>query len=179
MNLTFQTSAGQYTGAILPLYAGDTWSLAITGAQANAPVAVSGSMPGATFNDTAMGHTDAGGNFSLSGTITPDQSGEWREMWTVGGVPVGGFGFSVNAGSRKPNQSVPPTTPILPMNTGFQNTADILKNSPGYAGGSGGGQSLSPCQFYQRTAADGTCTTNTTLLLLSAAVGLFLLGGKR
>lgn len=75
------------------------------------------------------------------------------------------------AASVKPNQSVPPTTPLVPMNTGFQNTAAAL--------------------VQQHAAADPAVTPpadskilgmdQKTFLLVAAAgaAALFFAGGRR
>ena len=74
--------------------------------------------------------------------------------------------------SSKPNQSVPPTTPLTPMNTGIQKTGQVLQAQQNAgqqqpAGGSGG---------------DGSATgplSNTLLIVAAVGVGLFLLMGAK
>jgi hypothetical protein len=106
--LSFTTSRG---GASLQV--GDTWTVSITGASPNAPVTVSGSMPGSTFSGSAMGSTDGSGNFSKSGALDFSTVGAWQESWAVGGAPSGSFSFSVApqvtpAGNVVINSSGPP-----------------------------------------------------------------------
>src|SRR5258707_1281051 len=70
----------------------------------------------------------------------------------------------------KPNQSVPPTTPLTPMSTGFQNTAAAIIQQQ--AAGQEGGQkiqnsTLPTCPFWQMASKTfpGPCDTNTTLVV--------------
>jgi hypothetical protein len=129
--LAFTSSRG--TNA---LQVGDTWLVSITGANANQPVAASGSMPSGAFNNTPMGSTDASGNFSKSGTVGPGDIGAWSESWYVGAFPSGQFSFTVapatppvpgvlQGGSPAPVPSVPvpgaggSTTFVLPTVGGF------------------------------------------------------------
>jgi hypothetical protein len=71
----------------------------------------------------------------------------------------------------KPNQSVPPTTPLTPMSTGMQNTGQVLQAQT--AGASG----TSTSAFQPATGL----SSNTLLIVAAAGLGLFLLmkGGAR
>jgi hypothetical protein len=75
---------------------GDPWTISVSGAPANTAVMVTGGQGGANTT-TAIGTTDGAGNFSVSGTFTGDQVGQWAENWVVAGVPVqgGNFAFTV------------------------------------------------------------------------------------
>jgi hypothetical protein len=97
--VAFSTSRGGTS-----LVPGDTWQVSISGGAPNTQVTVTGGKAGQNAT-SAMGTTDASGNFSLSGSITPDQIGSWNEQWAVGGVNAGSFSFTVNAGGS------PATTP--------------------------------------------------------------------
>jgi hypothetical protein len=124
--LTFTTSRGGNA-----LQVGDTWLVAITGASPNSPVTVSGSMPSGAYSGTAMGSTDANGNFSKSGTAGAGDVGSWSEQWAVGGAPSGSFSFTVAAatapqvifqtggGSAIPASSSAPVASVLPTVGGF------------------------------------------------------------
>jgi hypothetical protein len=109
---------------------GDTWHVSITGGPPNSPVTVSGSMPSGSFSNSPMGKTDANGNFSLAGTITADQVGNWSESWSVGSLSAGAFSFTVRVnappagsapggaasgapteGAGKPGANAPPAAP--------------------------------------------------------------------
>src|ERR1035437_5991510 len=77
------------------LYPGDTWTISIAGASPNKPVTSSGQIPSGYYNGTALGTTDASGNFNKSGTIGNGDLGSWLEGWYVDGVSVGNLGFTV------------------------------------------------------------------------------------
>jgi len=84
--VTFTSSRGGNS-----LQVGDTWLVSITGATPNTPVTVNAGGP-----QTAMGKTDANGNFSLSGTARTEDIGSWNELWAVGGLNSGAFQFTVS-----------------------------------------------------------------------------------
>ncbi len=98
------------------------------------------------------------------------------------------YGYSPASSSpanpAKPNQSVPPTTPLIPMQTGFQNTAAaILQQQAAGQAGKIPDSTLTPCQFWESpsTKTPGQCDTNTMLVFGGlAAVGLLLfMRGKK
>lgn len=97
--LSFANSRG---GNIL--YPGDTWTVSIAGGAPNSQVVVQGGKNGATGSNV-MGNTDGGGNFSLSGTLTPDTVGSWSETWSVGGTVAGSFSFVVQPVASSTTQS--------------------------------------------------------------------------
>jgi hypothetical protein len=74
---------------------GDRWQIQISGAAPNAPVSLAGGQNGANTT-TAMGTTDSTGSFATNGQMTAAEVGSWTEAWTVGGVPISSFGFTVN-----------------------------------------------------------------------------------
>jgi len=92
--LSFTTSRGGTS-----LQVGDSWTITITGATPNQPVAVTGGKNGSTAT-TPMGTTDSNGRFALSGQFDASTVGSWYENWTVGGVSSGSFSFTVNATVR-------------------------------------------------------------------------------
>jgi hypothetical protein len=83
--VTFTSSRGGNA-----LQVGDTWIVSITGATPNKQVTAK-----VGTDVTPMGTTDAGGNFTLAGTARTADVGAWNETWAVGGVPSGGFSFTV------------------------------------------------------------------------------------
>jgi hypothetical protein len=89
-------------------YVGDTYQISIAGATPNSPVTVSGNGPSGSYQGTAMGSTDANGNFSKAGSFGAGDVGNWSEAWAVGGVPSGQFTFPVNA----PIPVLPPSIPL-------------------------------------------------------------------
>jgi len=94
-SVTFLTPRGSG-----PLYPGDAWTIKISGAAPNSPVAVTGNGSAATYGTnitTPMGTTDSSGNWALSGSIDSSQIGQWYENWSVGGQSVGSFSFTVQA----------------------------------------------------------------------------------
>jgi hypothetical protein len=94
-SLTFSTPR---SGGVL--YPGDAWTIKISGATPNSPVAVTGNGSAATYGTnitTPMGTTDSSGNWALSGSIDSTQIGQWYENWSVGGQSVGSFSFTVQA----------------------------------------------------------------------------------
>ena len=72
------------------------------------------------------------------------------------------------SGYVKPNQSVPPTTPLVPMNTGFQNTGQVVASQLGQ------GAANPPASNPASGSGD------TLLIVAAVGVGLYLLmkGGK-
>lgn len=119
--LSFTTSRG---GTALQV--GDSWEISITGAPPNTPVSVTGGKTGVQTT-TVMGTTDGSGNFSISGTFTPDQVATWSEVWQVGGLRVGSLiAFTV---SPPPNPAAPPPSSPPPA-------------VPASSSGGGGGASL-------------------------------------
>jgi len=100
------TSNPNFTFSVLenPMQVGDTWAASITNAQANSAVVVSGGMNGVVGNIN-VGTTNANGNFSLSGTCTVDEIGDWTEQWIVGGDIVGNVSFSIVAANTTTQSS--------------------------------------------------------------------------
>ena len=90
MQFAFTTSRG----STFNLYPGDTWNITIKGATPGAIVRSSGVMQGKSYN-TPFGVIDANGNFTLSGTLTSSNIGNWLEGWYVNEVNVGNIGFAV------------------------------------------------------------------------------------
>ena len=76
---------------------GDSFLLTITGGPPNSPVTVTALQNGAGGVSTAMGSTDANGNYSTNGTMAPAQIGAWMETWAVAGSPLNPLAFSVVA----------------------------------------------------------------------------------
>jgi hypothetical protein len=98
------------------LRVGDVWTVSISGAPPNAPVTVIATQNGLSGGVTAMGATDANGNFSKTGTMTADTLGSWAETWAVGSAPVGVISFTVVAAPIPPTPpSNPPPTPPPPV----------------------------------------------------------------
>lgn len=96
---------------------GDSWTIAITGAQPNAPVLAVVSGP-KNFPYQA-GVTDQSGNFTLTGTATPDQVGDWSEVWSAGGQTVGTVRFTVlaPAGSSSPAAGSSSSGAVAPVSS--------------------------------------------------------------
>lgn len=110
--LSFTSSRG---GTALQV--GDSWQISITGAPPNTAVSVTGGKTGVQTT-TVMGTTDGAGNFSISGTFTPDQVATWSEIWQVGESRVGSLiAFTV---SPPPNPAAPPASnppPAVPASS--------------------------------------------------------------
>lgn len=94
------------------------------------------------------------------------------------GLPM----YSATTPAPKPNQSVPPTTPLTPMATGFQNTASAIAQqtqapySSGHPSPGGGQASAAP------STGDGKLfgmDQTTVLLIAGVGAALFFMGGKR
>lgn len=84
-----------------------------------------------------------------------------------GGQPLGPA--PVDTPPAKPNQSVPPTTPLVPMTTGFQKTGQVVAQQLGQ------GAANPPASNPPATGSG-----DTLLIVAAVGVGLFLLmkGGK-
>jgi hypothetical protein len=93
--------------------------VSIGGATPGLQVSVVGGKNGA-MSSTAMGTTDANGNFSLSGTIGSDQIGNWAEQWYVSNVLSGSFSFTV----------AQPVTPAGELVTVSNGTATVPSGAP-------------------------------------------------
>lgn len=124
-----QTSGSGYPN----FHVGDSWQLVVRG-DPNQPVYVFGGKDGANTTNL-MGKTDASGVFTLTGTMTADQIGNWFEQWIVGGNLIGGtvvqgqvagqFSFTV-----LPAQQTPPTTqPTQPTTTQPTPTSPAFVNT--------------------------------------------------
>lgn len=76
----------------------------------------------------------------------------------------------------KPNQSVPPTTPLTPMSTGFQNTGQVISGQLlNYQTPDLTSTLMAPSTPTTTTAA----SSNTLLIVAAVGIGLLLLmGGK-
>lgn len=85
--VTFTSSRGGNS-----LQVGDTWLVSITGATPGKQVTAK-----VGSDVTPMGTTDSSGNFTLAGTARTADVGAWNETWAVGGIPSGGFSFTVQA----------------------------------------------------------------------------------
>lgn len=72
-------------------------------------VSVAAWKDGRSLGETTYGVTDPSGRFDLSGSFTPDTTGQWQEIWKVGGEPVGTVSFTV---LPAPGPSDAPETPV-------------------------------------------------------------------
>jgi hypothetical protein len=77
-----------------PLRSGDTFLVEVTGPP-NQPVTVRATQNGKDLGETAYGSTDSSGRFRLTGSLTDAHTGNWVEVWSVGGRPAPGVSFSV------------------------------------------------------------------------------------
>lgn len=162
-SLSFVTSRG---GNVL--YPGDTWTISISGATPNAPIAVVGGKNGA-MNTTPTGTTDNWGNFSLSGTIDSSAIGSWYEGWTVNGIGISSFSFTV--------QAAPATSVTTPVSTTPVSTTPISTTT---------GSTTTPATTTATTANWFTNemiagVPNWALVAAACAISLFAFssGGKR
>lgn len=87
---------------------GSPWSIVVMGAPGKA-VSVAAWKDGRSLGETTYGVTDSTGRFDLSGSFTPDTTGQWQEIWKVGGEPVGTVSFTV---LPAPGPSDAPATPV-------------------------------------------------------------------
>ena len=150
-SLTFSTPR---SGGVL--YPGDVWTIKISGATPNSPVAVTGNGSAATYGTnitTPMGTTDSSGNWALSGSIDSSQIGQWYENWSVGGQSVGSFSFTVQA------------------------TPAGSSSGSSSSSSSGSSTSVSASWFTDDSLISGV--PNWTLIAAAAAVAVFAFGGKR
>lgn len=92
-SVAFTTSRGGSS-----FYPGDTWKVKISGATPGGQVQGGGGNNGVNTS-TPYGPTDSNGNWERSGTFSANDVGQWQETWSVGGVPSGSFGFTVNPGT--------------------------------------------------------------------------------
>ncbi|MFI5115047.1 MAG: hypothetical protein ACHP7J_07875 [Terriglobales bacterium] len=102
------------------LQVGDTWLVSITGATPGKQVTAK-----VGSDVTPMGTTDASGNYSLAGVARASDVGAWNETWAVGGVPSGGFSFTVS--------------PVVSAASGSGGGAGTGSGGTGGTGGTGGG----------------------------------------
>lgn len=126
--LSFNTSRGGST-----VYAGDTWTITITGAPPNQPVSVLGVHPDGGSATQGYGNTDGSGNFKLAGTITPDMTGNWQETWTVGGQQAGSFSFTVATPQAQQQQAPTPPQAPAPVAQTMQQLAQSAATLPASA----------------------------------------------
>lgn len=172
-NLTFTTSRGGSN-----FYVGDTWKIVIEGAIGNAPVTVSGSMPGGSFSGSPMGFTRADGYFEKSGTFDASTIGSWIENWFVSQNKAGSISFTVAASPSS-------------------QTGQTIVNSSGAPAGSTGGNVGAPSSSTTTVTTTGTDTSTATPATsvtiagfnlssipwwgwaAGAAAGLYFLGGHR
>ena len=149
-----------------PLYPGDAWTIKISGAAPNSPVAVTGNSSPATYGTnvtTPMGTTDASGNWSLSGKIDASSIGQWYENWSVAGNSVGSFSFQVVASA--------------PVANGAQGPAPAPAGSVPTGGAAAVTTAASVIPgWFTDTTIDGI--PNWLLCLGAVGVGWFLLKGK-
>jgi hypothetical protein len=71
------------SGDIHNAHVGDTWQVIISGPP-NQPVFIWGTQNGAALAEVQLGSTDDNGNFTLAGTWTPAELGDWVEFYAVG-----------------------------------------------------------------------------------------------
>lgn len=90
---------------------GDSFVLKVTGAKPNQPVGISVTHDGAP-STANLGNTDMNGNFSLTGTMSNAELGNWVENYSVGGTVIAQFSFSVTS-----KQQGPSTSPLTPATT--------------------------------------------------------------
>jgi hypothetical protein len=69
------------------LAVGDSWKVTVTGPP-NQPVTLSGITNGAPWGPSNQGQTDAGGNFSSTGTLPAGSAGVYLEIWYASGIPA-------------------------------------------------------------------------------------------
>jgi hypothetical protein len=96
-----QTPAASIQNLTAPgqaLEVGDSWQVTVTGAP-NSPVAAAATQNGQSLGTTAYGNTNSAGVFTITGSATSAQVGNWVETWSVGGVNASPISFSVTAAS--------------------------------------------------------------------------------
>jgi hypothetical protein len=128
MQFAFTTSRG----STFNLYPGDTWNITIKGATPGAIVRSSGVMQGKSYN-TPFGVIDANGNFTLSGTLTSSNIGNWLEGWYVNEVNVGNIGFAVL--TTPPTVVVTQSSQTTPQASGTQ-TGNVTNTTQDTSGAS-------------------------------------------
>ena len=89
---------------------GDNFAVTVHGSPGQ-PVSVSGTQNNVSKGTTPVGTTDATGNFTINGTMTPDTVGNWSETWIVGGAAAPALNYSVAAapGGAAPSTSSSPS----------------------------------------------------------------------
>ncbi len=162
--LSFTSSSGSTS-----LRVGDTWTVKITGASPNAAVAVSGSMPGSTFEFTRMGVTDGNGNFTKSGTVGIGDVGAWQESWYVN---AGGRAGNALAGSVSFTVS-----PVLAANGGA-GAGSGSGSGAGSGSGSGSGDGSGSSFVAPFGAGFSLASVPWWGWAAAAGVGFLALGGK-
>ncbi len=163
--LSFTTSSGSTS-----LRVGDTWTVKITGASPNAAVAVSGSMPGSTFEFTRMGVTDGNGNFTKSGTVGVGDIGAWQESWYVN---AGGRAGNALAGSVSFTVS-----PVLAANGGA-GAGSGSGSGAGSGSGSGSGDGSGSSFHLPTVGGFDLGSVPWWGWAAAAGVGFLALGGNR
>lgn len=100
-------------------YPSDSYIVQISGATPNQPVTAAATQNGKSLGTTPFGNTDTAGNFSISGTMSTDQIGNWVEVWMVAGLQSGTASFSViQSPGATPAPTGQTTTPPDPTATG-------------------------------------------------------------
>jgi hypothetical protein len=102
-------------------YPSDSYLVQITGATPNQQVTAAATQNGKSLGTTPFGNTDSAGNFSITGTMSADQIGNWVEVWMVAGLQSGTASFSViqspGATPSPTSQTTTPPDPTAPGGT--------------------------------------------------------------
>lgn len=162
--VSFASSRGGSGASLRP---GDTWTIQIVNGPPGAAVTVTGGKNGQNAANS-MGSTNSQGGWSTSGTITADQVGQWSENWSVGGIPAGGFTFSVQqpAATPVPSPASAPV-PVVPQTAPTPPAAGAPQTQPAATGAA--------------PAAEFSFSSIPTLgwMAIAGVGALFVFGGKR
>lgn len=93
---------------------GDSWTVHLSAINSQALVTKRETRPDErVFQSRIMGTTDEAGNFVTTGQFTMADLGSWSQVWSVGGVTVGTWNFTVRMPSG--TRQIAPVTLLTPM----------------------------------------------------------------
>jgi hypothetical protein len=141
---------------------GDSFVLKVSGAKPNQPIGISVTHNGAP-SSTTLGNTDMNGNFSLTGTMSNAELGNWVENYSVGGTVIAQFSFSVTSKQQGPSSS-----PLTPATT--DTTIPAPASASTFLASAGA--------FLGQDVAIGSHQIPVWLIAAAAGGGLLLFAGK-
>jgi len=147
---------------------GDSWKITITGAKPNAAVRADSATNGTGNGSANVGNTDGAGSFTLGGTFTSAQIGNWHEVWYVDGVVVGDIWFNVAPATASPTPTTQGGGTTLPTSGGSETT------NPN-AGGMVAWEGMPSASWFTQSMVGGVPNW---MLLAGGAVVLFMMKGR-